>query len=465
MREWFSRRLVASLGVALASALVAPGESSAQTRPFRGLFRSENPNPNTAQTLTVEASAYGGYDDNATAQQAGGGNDPRSQVGSAFGGGDVSLVYSKQAGRRFSLNAGISTATRYYPDLNDLSGGAYQGNANMSIALNRRTSLILSQAISYAPYYSLGLFPSVDAPFDPVAVANLDYTLIKEPSWQYSSTASIQRELGRKSSLAIFYERAQSNFTSSLPPPTPTTPTVPVPGVPTTPTTPTTPTQSTVSSLDFVTQGGGFRFTRRVTRYASLRLGYTYRQSDYASGLDENLKSHDIDVGVDYARSLSLSRRAVLAFGTGSSVIQTADRTFARVNGQVQLNVAISRKWDYALAYDRGLSYVNGIAAPVFADSLSTRLQGNLSRRFGVAASASYSSGTQATIENSDRFSTYSASTMAQFGLSRFVAAEVEYYYYYYDFAGNTLSPLGVVSKLGRHGVRGGFSFWFPILR
>jgi hypothetical protein len=271
------------------------------------------------------------------------------------------------------------------------------------------------------------------------------------------------RELGRKSTLAIFYERAQSDFTSNRsttpPPPSTPIPTVPLPG--------TTPAQdeTTLSDLDFITQGGGFRFTRRVTRYASLRLGYTYRQSNYSSGDEESFKSHDIDVGVDYARSLSLSRRAILTFGTGSSVIQTADRTFARVNGQVQLNVALSRKWDYALSYDRGLSYVNGLTTPVFADSLSTRLQGTLSRRVGVAVEGAYSSGTQATVADSDRFSTYSASSIVQVGLSRFVAAEAQYYYYFYDFAGNTLSPLGVVSKLGRHGVRGGFSFWFPILR
>jgi hypothetical protein len=238
-----------------------------------------------------------------------------------------------------------------------------------------------------------------------------------------------------------------------------------VPGTTPTPPLEPAPPATTLSDLDFITQGGGFRFTRRVSRYASLRLGYTYRASDYARAVNEGLKSHDIDVGVDYARSLSLSRRAVLAFGTGSSVITTVDRTFYRVNGQVQLNVALSRKWDYALAYDRGLSYVNGFSTPVFADSFSTRLQGTLSRRFGVAASASYANGTQATVETSDRFSTYSVSTLAQFGLSRFVAAEVEYYYYNYDYPGSILSPLGVVSRLGRHGVRGGLSFWFPILR
>ena len=465
MGDRFSRRLVPLVGAVLASALLAPGESLAQMRPYRGLFQSENSNPNRAQSLTLTGSAYGGYDDNATAQQPGGVTDPRTQVGSAFGGGDVALSYSKQAGRRFGLNASISTATRYYPDLDDLSGGAYQGNVNASYLLNRRTTLVLSQGISYAPFYSIGVFPTIDAPAaGDIAAADLKLALIKEPSWQYATTAAVQRQLGRKSTLHVFYERGQSDFTSNHTQ-SAQTPTVPTsPGV--TPTTPITPAPTTsVNNLDFVTQGGGFKFLRRMTRYASLRLGYTYRQSDYAVGTDRNLKSHDIDVGVDYARSLSLSRRAVLAFGTGSSVIQTADRTYAQVNGQVQLNVALSRKWDYGLAYNRGLSYVNGFPEPVFADSLSTRLQGTLTRRLSVAASAAFSTGQQAVVADQDRFSTYTASAMTQFALSRFVAAQAEYYYYYYDFGRVALSPLGVVSKLGRHGVRGGLSFWFPILR
>lgn len=467
MRHRPFRRLVAILGAVLACVLVASGESSAQSRPYRGLFQSESPNPNSAQSLTVTASAYGGYDDNATAQQPGGSTDPRTQVGSAFGGGDIALAYSRQAGRKFSFNSLISTSTRYYPDLDDLSGGAYQGSANASIAFNRRTTLVLSQGISYAPYFTLGLFPSVDTPISSIATADLDLTLIKEPSWQYATTASLQRQLGRKSELSIFYERSQSDFTSerTTTPTTPVVPTIPQPGVTPTPGVPTDTTS--LRDLDFITQGAGFRFTRRMTRYANLRLGYTYRQSNYASGQDaDNLKSHDIDVGVDYNRSLSLSRRAVLGFSTGSSIIQTADRTFARLSGQVQLNVALSRKWDYGLAYDRGLSYVNGMTAPVFADSVSTRLQGTLSRRVSVAASAGFATGEQALVADQDRFTTYTATALTQVGLSRFIAAEVEYYYYNYDFGATaTLSPLGVVSRLGRHGIRGGLSFWFPILR
>jgi hypothetical protein len=451
-------RFVPMLGVLLASGLATPPEAFAQSRPFRGLFGSERPNPNSDQSLSMMASVYGGYDDNATASQ----NfqaDPRIQPSSTLAGADVSLGYTRQAGRRFSLSAGVATAVRYYPDLDELTGGTYQGNVAASWQLTRRTTLVASQSVIYAPYYSVGLFPSLD---DPVAgqpvLPSLDYTLLKQPSWQLATTASISRQLGRKSAISAFYERGQTLFESvneevvtPTPPPLAPDPIEPEPDL--------------QRSLDFLTQGAGFAFTRRIGRYATLRLGYTYREGTYAVSDLNDSTSHDIDVGVDYSRSLSLSRRAILSFSTGTSVIQTADDTFTRVNGAARLDVALSRRWDTSIAYDRGLYYINGLTAPVWGDSLSAQLQGTVSSRLVVSADAGYSAGEVGLTFSQGNYRTYSAGTNAQYALSRFIAAEAAYYYYYYDFDGNPLALVGAVSQLDRHGFHAGLTFFLPILR
>ena len=60
----------------------------------------------------------------------------------------------------------------------------------------------------------------------------------------------------------------------------------------------------------------GGRYRHGLSRYATLRLGYIYRKGAYGfTRIDGPSVVHDIDIGIDYARALSFSRRTTLTFG------------------------------------------------------------------------------------------------------------------------------------------------------
>ena len=80
---------------------------------------------------------------------------------------------------------------------------------------------------------------------------------------------------------------------------------------------------------------------------------------------------HDIDVGVDYARPLSLTRRTTLDFGTGSSVVTMptldlgqeagATETQVRFVGDVGVTHEMGRTWRLRLGYNRGVGFAGGV--------------------------------------------------------------------------------------------------------
>ena len=143
----------------------------------------------------------------------------------------------------------------------------------------------------------------------------------------------------------------------------------------------------------------GGRFSHRVSRNASLRLGYTYRRGKYgfvSTAADATI--HDLDFGVDYGRALSLFRRTQLDFGVGSSMVNQPtdgfnERPQYRVVGNVGLNHEISRTWRARLAYMRGFGFVDGLPEPVFSDGVTASLSGFVNRRVDVSASGGFTTG------------------------------------------------------------------------
>jgi hypothetical protein len=70
----------------------------------------------------------------------------------------------------------------------------------------------------------------------------------------------------------------------------------------------------------FTSQGANAGVRWSLTRNLGLRTGYGYQTATY--GVDaRTLGYHNIDVGVDYNKALSFSRRTTLSFGTGTSAL------------------------------------------------------------------------------------------------------------------------------------------------
>ena len=91
---------------------------------------------------------------------------------------------------------------------------------------------------------------------------------------------------------------------------------------------------------------------------------------------------HNIDVGIDYNRPLSFSRRATLAFGTGSTAVQDYTGTHYHLTGNANLNYELNRTWNASLGYTRDAQFLENVRQSVFADSLLASLHGLFTRRF-----------------------------------------------------------------------------------
>jgi hypothetical protein len=341
------------------------------------------------------------------------------------------------------FGAGATTDYRYYTDIDDLRGGNLGLSFGMSAALTPRTQFQLSTSFAYQPYYQYSLFPTlptIDAPDLGVPQSlTPDFVISRESGWISTSGVSLERQLGRRSTLSLFYTYGRSDFGSSD--------SVDVPVV-----------------FDVQSHLAGFRFQRRLTRNTSLRLGYSYRRGDYADVETPVTEGHDVDIGVDYGRALTLSRRARISFSTGTSIIQTAGERFYRAVGAANFTYQISRTWTAAATYNRGLGFVGRFADPFFSDNVAAGLEGFLGRRVRLSFSGAYSSGEIAFGSDADAFGTSTADATAQYAFTEYLAAYVQYLFFRYDFPESLGFP-GGSGPVNRNGVRGGLSLVLPILR
>jgi len=108
---------------------------------------------------------------------------------------------------------------------------------------------------------------------------------------------------------------------------------------------------------------------------------------------------------------------------------------------------------------------VAGLSEPISADRGSVSVEGLLTRRVDVLASAGYSNGESALNRQRSTFDTYTSDVRLRYALTRTFAAYVEYLYYFYDSRGSTPIAPGGSSGLERKGVRTGLTLLVPALR
>jgi hypothetical protein len=386
-----------------------------------------------------------GWDSSVLADQPGSTIDTRGDSTSGpLAGGTVGLVY-RYDGRRFDFGTNIDTSARYYPQQQDLTSGAYYGGIGMNIDLTRRTRLGLNQTIGYQPFYQLSLFPSLQDPIlgGVLVPSNLDYVASRSSGWIYDSSVSLDRQLGRRSQVSGFYRRSVSDFDVS--------------------------TTSGSPAFDVDYQYGGFRFTRDLARGIALRVGYAYRTGNFANaegGPDDTAEAHEIDLGVNYARQLSFSRRTTFSFSTGSTLFEVQGRRNFTIVGDAALRHQFGRNWLSSIAYNRGVGFITNFSGPLLSDNVSARLDGLLGQRVMLSLNGGLSAGRVgygADEEALSRFTTYTGSATMQYAFTANLASFVQYAYFYYDFPRSPDLPVGGV--FDRNSVRVGLSLSVPLLR
>jgi hypothetical protein len=421
----------------------------------------ESPIPEAARRLTVTGPAAGPREesglamalsifeayDNAQLQGSSSTLSPSKdedfrQTG-GYTGANATVQYTRSV-NRFSLGMNGHGSLAYYP-FADRAVEAADVGTNLAVRIGQRSTLDASETFGYAPYYDFDLFPeSGNTPIaatPPSGMPSTDFALLAAPTYRVAASTRFRHTLSARSSLSLSYgfqKTAVSNMAGN-----------------------------------WAAQQIGGLLTHAVSRHLTLHGGYSFIADRYDSGV--HLEMHDIDVGADYQRELSFSRRTTFAFSTGSAVMSNGigaapgsrpsasdEQGRVRLLGEANLTHHMGRTWAANVGYHRGWQMVEGFAEPFFLDSITIGTSGMLNGRASVGTSASYVLGSSGLSSKDGRHASYTGSGWLRIPVSRTLQLYSQYLYYGYVFSDLSLLPDRYPRRLGRNGVRIGLSIVFP---
>jgi len=447
-------RYLRHTGLAVALSVMTVASAAAQStddssRPYRGLFGGAEPFSSRGQSLDLSLSGFGGWDqpDDVPLQPQLNDNADRVEMEGPFGGSSASIVYTRP-GENLNVRAFGSGFGGYFPDNNEpwYTSSAAGVSADGGIDLSGRTRLRLSQAAAWATDYRIGYMsggtPGTDIPSGS-GNTGFDNSLERAPSISSQSTVDLSHRFSQKATLTGGYGYHYVHFFENA---------------------------SGSQYPDGRDHDARIRYEYRVAQYLGLRAGYGYRYSPARVESEDDLTFHDIDVGVNFGRTLSFSRRTQFSFNTGSTVTASADTNAADstftdprffVVGAASLVHEIGRSWTTRANYSRSVWYREGFRQPSLTDQASAGVGGLLGRRTDVSGGIYWS--TEAIGLEERNYHSWYGSAQIRTAITRNLAVYANYYYYFYDFGADVPLPTGFARQIDRHGVRVGLTTWVPL--
>jgi hypothetical protein len=387
-------------------------------------------------TLTLGANAdFGrGADPNRAEDAAG--------ADALYTGGQFTLSFGKRL-RRIAFGASAAKSLRFYQGYGMMNLGDSAG-VNVDAQL-RRSRFTFGQTIRRMPFQQLLRFADSGADALALPLTSPDMSVLNAQTTTLSTIAGYSHPLGRRAEVQLRYGFDESRQGSRV-------------------------------DRSVVTFGGGIR--RSLSRSLDLRLGHTIRlvHSEQQS-LAPSLTAHDLDLGVDYHRALSFSRRTSVNFSTGGAAVTTEGLTQYMMTGTAGLQHRLSRSWTAAAAFDRRLNMIEGIPQPVIASGLTTSVGGLFSRRAGLRVRGSMMQGHLGLpVSAADAAAHTGAAGLAT--ITTFTSDVrllytvwhgwqwyTEYFYYQHELSNPGILSQGVPASLARKGMRTGVEFQTALLR
>ncbi len=404
----------------LIPALALPALVLAQTAP------GEPP-----RSLRLSISAFGGYDTDLT------GTAPNNETAASapYVGARASLAYQVRTEKIGFSAFGGADSRRYRTD-DPFTAGSYDGGTVFTADLTSRLKVGASAAGAYSPRFVFSLLPVAGEIAPDVAPPPLDYGISSQRMVSYAVASNATLRVSRRSTLYATVSGGAQDFLDD--------------------------------NYDTNSRSYGGRYSYSVTRYTSLRVGYLSQNTDYLSfgtAPQYTFAQRLFDVGVNYSRPLSISRRTTVSFGTGTSAIDDGRDTFYAITGNATLVHQIGRAWDTSVAYARGLTVIAGFAEPFFADSVNATLKGRFTNRITMLTSAGFSNGAVGLGARSNNYNSLQASSRLEMAFDRGrMGVYGNYFFYGYKFGEIPLSVAAIPRRMNRHGVRAGLVFRFPLL-
>jgi hypothetical protein len=430
----------AALVVALASASAA--DSAAQpAAPYRPIFGAASGSTTNGTVLDVRLDVAEAYDSNVLGDRGGVPVSPLT-VSGLYTSASPEFDFAHRSKRLQVVFAGGSTFRRY-PSLGTVEATTHHAVAGFNAEVTSRTTLSVTETVTYAPAYLYRLFTSATplAP-DVLAPATSNYSVDDQRSYAYATAMGATHSLTRRASFSLMGETRRTNYVLHLP-----------------------------GYVDLRSYGVGGSFAYSLNRATKARISYTYHDATYSPTLHP--LEHDLEVGVEYHRPLSPTRAAILTANVGprlltaqtssSGLLPTNSGYAYRLTGDGSVDYQVARTWHVAANYRRGLMFLETLPGPVFTDGIAASTRGFLNRRLEAIVSSGYSRGQLEFAKSVGSLTTYTGDVRFQVGLSRIAAIYAEYLLYYYDLSQEINLASGLPHHLNRNGVRVGLNLWAPV--
>jgi hypothetical protein len=459
-------------------ASVVTRAQSPVARPYRGLFGPDAEGPGRTEELDLTVQGFGGYESNVALAEAPLFGPPPAAAfvppesgtptaGSGMLGASATVSYAKRW-QHASFNTYGSVISTNYRAVATGTQMGYSGGVGLDVPLSRRMALVASQVVRWSPYFELGsVFPTLPPLGDlnaPVTPPSFDLGLVPASALRSLTDIRVSRGFSRESKLEGFFMRSATHFNDA-----------------------------TFTTFDTSDSRAGVTYSRILSRYMTMRLGYDYRVGQLGDRSEQRYHTHEVNAGIDYHREFSVWHRTTFSFMTGSTIFANQPLQVIRVpvgsvtspalktasvlgpdNGSTDIRVILTgsgslvweflRSWAARAMVTRGITYLEGFAAPGVTNAVSADVGGLITRRVHASAAAMYSAGSIGTSRvNDNGFGSWNAFASTDYAMTRHLALYADYYYYTYAFQQGVVLPPGLRGNFQRHGVRFGARVWVPL--
>jgi hypothetical protein len=345
-----------------------------------------------------------------------------------------------KSSRRLQVGGTYQSAFRYYQQLGEVATPSHSAGLEARVRWARTATLQVNQSAAYSPSYLFGVFPDAQLPglAAPIA-ADPEYRVRESESYSYGTNVTFGLGSTRGSRLTASGDFGRTEFRHQV-------------------------------SEQPVTEsyGGRVGYSRGFGRSTAISFEYEYRASELGSA---PFAEHSLNIGGEYSRALSGSRRATFRFSAIPSTIEipesaqgaTVTGQVFRLQGEGAVDYQFRRTWRASGSYRRGVEYVPVLIEPIFADAARADLSGLLARRVDLSLSAGFAAGESALSGAADQLDTYTGTARVRFALTRALALYTEYFYYFYDLHGSTQLAPELPNTFEQHGIRAGLTLWVAV--
>jgi hypothetical protein len=348
---------------------------------------------------------------------------------------DAMLAYQHR-GRKATFGLSGRGVLRYDAQAGTITPMREQGTFGFS-AGGPTHQLRASQSVGYSPYFQFGALPN-EAPtaLDESALAHGDYANSDLGALTYTTDAGMTQQIGRRSTLSMTFYAQRTMFGEAQ------------------------------TDLDQMSLNAEASLSHRLSRHLSLRTGYGLRSARYPTSGLEMLRVHAIDLGLDYSRALSLTRRTTFTFSSGSVITKLDDGMAYVVTGDATLVRMIGRTWNARVAVKRDVHLLDGFAEPVLANTFTSSIGGGLSRHMSMSTSVGVSDGTVGVVNNgNNNYWNWTAGAGWRLAVGRRASLDAQYFYYGHRFDEGVVLAPGLNYQQLRQGLRVGMTWLFPVMQ